>query len=192
MKLPKGVTNYRNEEWKDLKLGNVSAKHKYKISNYGRIISYYYHDEGRLRSLGNVNGYKSFSVRDLTGKNMYLYAHRLVAEHFLEDPNPDQTVIIHLDNNRHNNYYRNLMWASERERFFFHMKKSPQVWKKFKPKGARAWSKLSESDVKLIKRKLFDPKRKTKMKILARQFGVSEMQLYRIKSGENWSSVKPD
>jgi hypothetical protein len=30
------------------------------------------------------------------------------------------------------------------------------------------------------------------MKILARQFGVSEMQLYRIKSGENWSSVKPD
>jgi hypothetical protein len=30
------------------------------------------------------------------------------------------------------------------------------------------------------------------LKMLAKQFGISEMQLYRIKSGENWGHVKID
>ena len=42
----------------------------------------------------------------------------------------------------------------------------------------------------MIKKKIFDPQRKTRMKIIAKRFGISEMQLYRIKSGENWSSVQ--
>jgi len=41
----------------------------------------------------------------------------------------------------------------------------------------------------LIKKKLLDPNRKTRMKMLAHQFRISEMQLYRIKSGENWGHV---
>jgi hypothetical protein len=41
-----------------------------------------------------------------------------------------------------------------------------------------------------LKRKIFDPKRKSRLKIIAKQFGISEMQLYRIKSGENWGHVK--
>jgi len=50
-------------------------------------------------------------------------------------------------------------------------------------------TKLTETKVKLIKRKIFDPNRRTRMKMIAKQFGISEMQLYRIKSGENWGSV---
>lgn len=192
MILPNGITGFRGEEWKDLIIDNVTEKHKYKISNYGRIISYFYHTEGRLLKMGNVKGYITFTLKDKDGKKLYFYVHRLVAEYFLDEPVPGQTVIMHIDNNRHNNYYKNLKWASESEKFRYHIKNNPKVRDSFKPKGPRAWSKLSESDVKLIKRKLFDPKRKTKMKILARQFGVSEMQLYRIKSGENWSSVEPD
>jgi len=42
----------------------------------------------------------------------------------------------------------------------------------------------------LLKKKLLDPGRKTRMKILAKQFGVTEMQLHRIKTGENWGEVK--
>jgi hypothetical protein len=52
--------------------------------------------------------------------------------------------------------------------------------------------KLTEAKVKILKRKLLDPNRKTRVKMLARQFGVSEMQLYRIKIGENWGHVKVD
>ena len=44
----------------------------------------------------------------------------------------------------------------------------------------------------MIKKKIFDPNRRTRMRLIAKQFGISEMQLYRIKSGENWGSVKID
>jgi hypothetical protein len=47
--------------------------------------------------------------------------------------------------------------------------------------------KLTTDRVKMIKRKLAAGK--TRMKILAKQFGISEMQLYRIKSGANWGHV---
>jgi predicted DNA binding protein len=50
--------------------------------------------------------------------------------------------------------------------------------------------KLTETDVRRIKKKIFDPNRKTRLKMIAKQFGISEMQLYRIKSGENWGHVK--
>jgi DNA-binding Xre family transcriptional regulator len=52
--------------------------------------------------------------------------------------------------------------------------------------------KLTEAKVKILKRKLLDPNRKTRIKMLARQFGVSEMQLHRIRTGENWGHVKID
>jgi DNA-directed RNA polymerase specialized sigma subunit len=35
-----------------------------------------------------------------------------------------------------------------------------------------------------------DKKRKMTMKQIAEHFEISEMQLYRIKSGENWGHVK--
>ena len=51
--------------------------------------------------------------------------------------------------------------------------------------------KLNITKVKSIKRLLAKPGRKT-MKQIAEQFDISEMQLYRIKSGENWSHVTLD
>ena len=36
---------------------------------------------------------------------------------------------------------------------------------------------------------IWDPKRKLTHKQLAEKFGVSEMQLHRIKSGENWGHI---
>jgi DNA-binding Xre family transcriptional regulator len=37
---------------------------------------------------------------------------------------------------------------------------------------------------------LSDPNRKTRLKIIAKRFGVSEMTLQRIKTGENWGHIK--
>jgi DNA invertase Pin-like site-specific DNA recombinase len=51
--------------------------------------------------------------------------------------------------------------------------------------------KLNITKVKSIKRLLAKPGKKT-MKQIAEQFDISEMQLYRIKSGENWSHVTLD
>ena len=51
-------------------------------------------------------------------------------------------------------------------------------------------NKLTTTQVMRIKKMIFDPNRKTRLKIIAKQFGISEMQLYRIKSGENWGHVQ--
>ena len=185
------IKNFWDEEWKELVIENSAKKSKYMISNYGRVISYFYHKEGVLLKVSGPNGYKCIAVKDNKGKNIRKYMHRLVAKYFLEKPKEDQTQVIHLDNNKGNNYYKNLSWASEKEKRA-HQDKSMPGWSGSGVKGFRAYSKLTETQVKLIKRKINDPNRKTRMKIIAKRYGISTMQLYRIKSGENWGSVTPD
>lgn len=50
--------------------------------------------------------------------------------------------------------------------------------------------KLRAQQVKAIKSLLQSPNRNTTIRQIARKFGVSEMSIYRIKSGESWSHVK--
>jgi hypothetical protein len=49
--------------------------------------------------------------------------------------------------------------------------------------------KLNATKVRQIKRSLNSKKQPT-LKALAKQFKVSDMQIHRIKTGENWSHVK--
>jgi hypothetical protein len=44
--------------------------------------------------------------------------------------------------------------------------------------------------VRRLKKILNDPNRRTRLKIIAKRFGVTTMQLRRIKTGENWSHVE--
>lgn len=41
--------------------------------------------------------------------------HRLVAEHFCERKNENDTVVDHLDKDTKNNYYKNLEWVTQQE-----------------------------------------------------------------------------
>ena len=94
-----------------------------------------------------------------------------------------QTFVIHLDYDKLNNNIMNLAWATafEKEQYQ-HTNPNRRIIRN---------SKLPETRVKLIKRKLQDPNRKTRLKVIAKQFGISEMQLYRIQTGENWGCVEP-
>ncbi|MCG8412167.1 MAG: HNH endonuclease [Bacteroidales bacterium] len=185
------VKNFWDEEWKDLVFDNLKEKSKYKISNYGRILSFYYHKDGKLVSSTSSAGYKIFLIKDKDGKTIRRYVHRLVAMYFLDKPREDQNQVIHLDNNKGNNYYKNLEWASEKEKRA-HQDKMQPGWHQLGNYGRRKYAKLTETQVKLIKRKINDPNRKTRMKMIAKRYGISVMQLYRIKSGENWGTVNPD
>ena len=185
------IKSFWDEEWKDLTFDNLTKRSRYEISNYGRIISYYYDENGVFLKLGGTGLYKTFSIRGKNGNKILRYVHRLVAEYFLDKPGENQIWVIHEDNNKHNNYYKNLRWVSKKEKQIHQEEMVPRSQYKVK-KGFRAYSKLTETQVKLIKRKINDPNRKTRMKMIAKRYGISEMQLYRIKSGENWGSVKPD
>lgn len=186
------INFFWNEEWKDINFEEGALKKNYAISNYGRIISYTGTlAEGQLIKGGSLRGYATFPVRPF-GKSKTFYVHKLVAEYFKPKKNVDAEFVIHLDYNKNNNYIDNLKWSTKDE-VFKHQQGNPMVLKaREKQKGRKILQghKLSSTEVMRIKHKIFDPKRKSRLKIIARQFGISEMQLYRIKSGENWGHVK--
>lgn len=182
------LTKLKGETWKKVYLEEWRPNECYHISSMGRVIS----DKHRKRSLkfkfSNINGYEAFSAIRKDGSTHLVYVHRIVAELFLEN-NENKAFVIHLDHNKVNNDADNLMWATRAE-MIKHNKRNPLVIAgKEKNKRVKPYSKLSEGKVKMIKRKLFDPNRKTRLRLIAKQFGISEMQLHRIKIGENWGDV---
>ncbi|WP_370631313.1 HNH endonuclease [Robertkochia aurantiaca] len=180
----------KDEVWKDLRRPEWRENEHYRISNFGRVISFKHKPEGQLLDPGKVGGYSVVTAIKKNKKNDLVYIHRAVAELFLEKKE-EKRFVIHRDFDKLNNHADNLAWANRSE-LTKHNSKNPRVIEaKERKKTHRSYSKLTEAKVRLIKRKINDPNRRTRMKMIAKQFGISEMQLYRIKSGENWGSVKP-
>ncbi len=187
---------FYDELWEEF-VPPYNAKFRYAVSNYGRIMSFTNHiNEGNLLKGSVVGGYRVFRYKIFKGKkilNGHFFIHRLVAIHFLKGKEDDQTFVLHLDHVKANNHYRNLKWGTKLE-MIEHNKKSPAVIEAKKQlvehNKSRKGHKLTATNVLLIKKKIFDPNRKTRLKMIAKQFGISEMQLYRIKSGENWGHIK--
>ncbi|HAQ71915.1 MAG TPA: hypothetical protein DCR48_13165 [Flavobacteriales bacterium] len=193
------IKSYWDEEWKEIDLGEDKLRYNYAVSNYGRIVSYSDSlEKGRLLKGSLVDGYPVFRYKQFYKsengtriKNKQIFIHKLVADSFRKRENDDQQFVIHLDYNKLNNHIDNLKWTSKRE-MELHQQTNPNVLlarEKRKETKPYKGHKLNATQVKRLKKKIFDPKRKTRLKILAKQFGISEMQLYRIKSGENWAHV---
>ncbi len=174
------------EEWKPLLHDEIVDREKVHISNHGRLKSFKTEEKGRILKFATVRGYKTITLRLADGGRRSYYIHKLVATHFLQRDSDEQKYVIHLDHDKENNQVVNLKWSTKEEKEK-HQQQNP-LWRE----GITRSAKLTESKVRLIKEKIFDPNRKTRMKMIARQFGISEMQLYRIKSGENWGHVKVD
>ena len=188
------LRSYWNEEWNEIEFEEGALKKRYGISNYGRIISFTDSMEnGSFIRGGKLRGYPTLPLRPF-GKSKTFYVHKLVAEYFLPKDADDQQYVIHLDYNKSNNYVENLKWA-DKDEMFAHQQKNPTVLEaREKQKGRKTQEghKLTATQVMRLKKKIFDPNRKTRLKLIAKQFGISEMQLYRIKSGENWGHIKID
>jgi signal peptidase I len=178
------IRNYWNEQWKPMVFDKkITNTEKYKISNYGRLMKCQDYNEVLVKEFF-INGYQTIPLKQKeNGKSTSRYVHKLVAQHFLEQG--DGVYVIHLNYDKKNNKVENLKWATKKEKEN-HQFTNPEYLNR--PKK-RTYSKLTEAKVRLIKRKIHDPNRRTRMKMIAKQFGISEMQLYRIKSGENWGTV---
>ena len=123
-----------------------------------------------------------------------ILVHKAVAELFLEKPlDESKKFVIHLDFDKLNNKVENLAYANQEELTERQMKHPKVILHEFKkqfedkiPNVRR--TKLSENDVLFIKSKLESGR--MSIKKLAQKFGVSDMQIHRIKTGENWGHVK--
>ena len=187
---------FYNEQWKEFNLGYDSPK-RYVISNYGRLVSFMDDiKEGTVLKGNNTGGYLVFRYKTYSEKKVFSkhkLFHRLVAEQFIPKESEEQAFVIHLDFDKMNNHVDNLRWVTK-EQMFAHGQKSPAVIQAISNMVEHIHTgqrfKLNPSKVLFIRNKLDDPHRKTRMKMLAKQFGVSEMQLYRIKRRENWGHLK--
>lgn len=86
---------------------------RYDISWDGRVRS---HVGGKCKELKpyNDNGYLKVTLRDSTGSVKNCKVHKLVAEYFVPNQDPDRfNVIRHLDSNSLNNYFTNLRYGTE-------------------------------------------------------------------------------
>lgn len=180
--------NFWNEVWKPLIINGLSDMNKYQISNYGRIKSFSRRRKTwKILKGTTIKGYNAFMIKLDNGKSRTKYVHKLVAQIFLPKANNDQVHVLHLNFDKKNNYVGNLKWASPDE-VGEHHKKNPK-----RQKRVITNSKLDETKVKLIKRILQRNKEgKTRLKMIAKQFGITHTQLNRIRSGENWGYVTPD
>jgi transcriptional antiterminator len=71
-----------------------------------------------------------------------------------------------------------------------HQQKSPaKIAYKVKQANRTVGLKLTATQVKSIKNVLGKKNRTITIKQLAHKYGISEMTIYRIKSGENWARI---
>jgi hypothetical protein len=186
---PKLVESFWNEKWVDVTFPEEIKSVRYQISNYGRIraINKITGREKLLKGSHSKRGHHRLNIKMESGKGAGVYVHRIVAENFVNRASEAHEFVIHLDHDKTNNKYINLRWATQ-DKVNEHAKSSP-LYDQAREKQ-REHYKLNETKVKMIKRML--GRKKVKMKIIAKQFGISHTQLNRIKNGENWADVKAD
>lgn len=186
---------YWDEEWRPVYFEGINKDDKYEISNYGRIRKWEKKvDNWVIQKPSNVNGYAYFSFKTEEAitqrKRVTKSLHRLVAEEFVERPSEEHSNVIHIDFNKWNNHIKNLRWVTRPE-MFAHSRKSPRTAAAIeRRKGEITNSKLTETEVMRLKKKL--QRGKTPLYKIAKEFGITHTQLNRIRRGENWAHIKID
>ena len=180
------------EIWKEIKVDGRKPTVPYVISNHGRF-GIMIAGKVQVRTFKPIDGGYRYNVRQYD-KNVAIFLYKEVAKAFLKKPSPKYRLIIHKDHDYLNNHVSNLKWATPQEHRL-HTLNSPRSIeareKRVIIKSTRS-KLLSEKEVVALKKLIWDPKRKLSYKKLAEKFGVSEMQIYRIKSGVFWYHIKVD
>jgi NUMOD4 motif len=180
------------ETWKPIQFaGHKTLRKKYAVSSLGRTASFSegIEKDGKILNGSLTSGYRTLNLH-INGGNGTIYIHREIARLFCKKKSPKYKFVIHINHKKKDNHYKNLKWATLDE-VSSHQQFSPEKIAYKKRQANRTEGlKLNATQVKAIKDIIKNPKRKITYKQLAAKYKVSEMTLYRIKSGENWGRVK--
>jgi len=166
-------------------------RNRYALSTQGRIASYKEDiiKDGKLLNGSLTTGYRTLNLHR-PGNQGTLYIHREIAKLYLKRPSSKHKYVIHKNHNKLDNSIKNLKWATLDE-MIEHQQGSPaKIAYKKRQANREIGLKLTAVQVKKIKDSLNNKNRRLTIKQLADKYEVSEMTMYRIKSGENWGRVK--
>lgn len=185
------IKKITGEVWKQLQFpGWKHLRKRYALSNLGRIASYYddVNEDGKLLKGSLTTGYRTLNLHR-PGDNGTLYVHREIARLFIKKDSPKHKYVIHVNHNKVDNAVKNLKWANLDD-MIAHQQNSPakKAYKEVQANRNKGL-KLNAKQVAAIKKVLLDENRKITIKKLAEKYKVSEMTMYRIKSGENWGRI---
>jgi len=176
------------EEWKEY--DDPELRSKFLISNHGRVKSLNPHRKQPKLLKGYKNmGYHAIPTRREDGKNTLVYVHKLVAKMFVPNPNGYEKIIF-ADFDRSNCKASNLKWVSLEE-YRNYRKKFQRSAYYYNP-NHKPNAKLSPTDVIKLRKMINDPNRKTRYKIIAKQFGINIGTLFAIKRGDSWKDLKEE
>lgn len=149
------------EIWKPIK----NFEDRYEISNFGNIKTlkpWYNKTNGYKKKRLNKYGYLRTNLYNGSGKTIPTEIHKLVATHFLENPN-NYTEINHKDENKLNNRVDNLEWCT----VTYNNRYSSKKGKKHHRGGVNQYDlqhnfikywksmKLAEKELKITKGKIY-------------------------------------
>ncbi|HWI90341.1 MAG TPA: NUMOD4 domain-containing protein [Flavisolibacter sp.] len=185
------IKKMAGEAWKPLTFsGSKELRNRYAVSSLGRIASYKEDilKDGKLLNGSLTTGYRTLNLHR-PGHKGTLYIHREIAKLFFKKPSTKHKFVIHKNHNKLDNAVKNLEWATL-EKMIQHQQKSPaKVAYKKRQANREVGLKLTAVQVRKIKEQLANRNRRMTIKQLADKYGVSEMTMYRIKSGENWGRI---
>ena len=157
-----------NEIWKDIK----GFEGLYRISSEGRVFSIK-KNSLKKNNLG-ANGYFRVSLWRLK-KPHYIYIHRLIAGHFIENPK-NLKCVNHKNGNKQDNRIKNLEWCSHS----FNNKHAYEIGLK------TPLTKLSkEQALKVLDLK----KNGLSNKEIGDMMGVSRQTIYSLVTGRSWKKL---
>jgi hypothetical protein len=185
------IKKLTGEVWKPLIFsGSRELRNRYAVSSLGRIASYREEiiKDGKLLNGSLTTGYRTLNLHR-PGHKGTLYIHREIAKLFLKRLSAKHKFVSHKIHNKLDNAVKNLEWAPL-EKMIQHQQKSPaKVAYKKRQANREVGLKLTAAQVRRIKEHLNKKTRRITIKQLADKYNVSEMTMYRIKSGENWGRI---
>lgn len=179
------------EIWKDVQ----EFENNFQISNFGRLRSVARRINSSVQPCGfrinkpriilsqdNGKGYQQYYVK-FNNIRIMKYAHRLVAQYFLD--NPDQKAEVnHIDGDKANNHVSNLEWNTLQEN------RNHAVDNNLMCKGEKSYqAKLSEKKVLAIRR-LFRINPNFNKSQTARKLNVRDTTIHKIINNQIWKHLK--
>ena len=174
------------EQWKDI----AGYEGMYQVSDMGQVRSLDRFDDRGHKQKGrtltqSINTYGYLCVKpSIEGKKTLKYIHRLVLEAFI--PNPDnRPQVNHMDGNKQNNHVSNLEWATAKEN------SQHAVDTGLSPNKGESChtAKLTEDDVRFIRKHYNPDTTDFNQKTLAEKFGVEKCTISQIVHRKTWKHV---